>query len=81
VLRSLARWLQPFGRLAHLNVMSRTTPLFASPTSGGDGGFCRRLPEVSARERDFWRRAVEEERARLDLGGHDAAASGRQDVH
>jgi hypothetical protein len=62
--------------------MSRlTTPFASTPPSGGDGGFCRRLPEVSARERDFWRRAVEEERERLDLGGRSAAAAGRQDVH
>lgn len=52
-----------------------------TPPAGGEGGFCRRLPQVSARERDFWRRAVAEERERLDLGGHAGTASGRQDVH
>lgn len=51
-----------------------------SPASG-EGEFCRRLPEVSARERDFWKRAVAEERERLDLGEHLAALPGRQDVH
>lgn len=51
------------------------------PAAGADGGFCRRLPEVSARERDFWRRAVAEERERLDLGRHASAGPDRQDVH
>lgn len=44
-------------------------------------GISRRLPEVSARERDFWRRAVAEERERLDLAEHGAAAPCRPDAH
>ncbi len=80
--RSLARLLQPFGSLAHLNDMSRpTTSSMQTPPAGGDGGFCRRLPEVSPRERDFWKRAVAEERERLDLGEPVAVLRGRQDVH
>ncbi|MBS1199805.1 MAG: hypothetical protein H6R27_483 [Proteobacteria bacterium] len=45
------------------------------------GGFCRRLPEVSATERDFWRRAVAEERERLDLGEGMGARAARPDAH
>jgi hypothetical protein len=52
-----------------------------TPPAGGEGGFCRRLPEVSPRERDFWKRAVAEERERLDLGEPVAVLRGRQDVH
>lgn len=44
-------------------------------------GLSRYLPEVSARERDFWRRAVAEERERLDLAEHCAAVPGRPDAH
>jgi len=47
---------------------------------GLDRGSGRRLPEVSAQERDFWRRAVAEERERLDLAGH-ATLVQRPDVH
>jgi hypothetical protein len=74
--------VQPFGPLAHLNDMSRhTSTSMRTPPAGGEGGFCRRLPQVSPRERDFWKRAVAEERERLDLGGPVAALPGRQDVH
>jgi hypothetical protein len=45
------------------------------------GGFCRRLPEVSASERDFWRRAVAEERERLDLSECAAARPDRRDTN
>lgn len=45
------------------------------------GGFCRRLPEVSASERDFWRRAVAEERERLDLSEGAAARLDRRDTN
>ena len=45
------------------------------------GGFCRRLPEVSASERDFWRRAVAEERERLDLAECAPARPGRRDTN
>lgn len=82
MLRSLARLLQPFARLAHLNHMSRPTmQSMRVPPAGGDSGFCRRLPEVSANERDFWRRAVAEERERLDLSAHAAAGASREDAH
>jgi hypothetical protein len=74
--------VQPFGPLAHLNDMSRpVNTSMRTPSAGGEGGFCRRLPQVSPRERDFWKRAVAEERERLDLGEPAAAVSGRQDVH
>lgn len=45
------------------------------------GGFCRRLPEVSATERDFWRRAVAEERERLDLAEGTGMRGVRPDAH
>lgn len=45
------------------------------------GEFCRRLPEVSANERDFWRRAVAEERERLDLAECAAPRPGRRDTN
>jgi hypothetical protein len=45
------------------------------------GGFCRRLPEVSASERDFWRRAVAEERERLDLAEGAAERQERRDTN
>ena len=62
--------------------MSRpTTPCMRMPPDGEGGGFCRRLPEVSADERDFWRRAVAQERQKLVLDGDGTAAAGRQDVH
>jgi len=56
-------------------------PSMQAAPAGGDGGFCRRLPEVSSRERDFWRRAVAEERERMDLARQGTAACGRQDAH
>ncbi len=40
-------------------------------------GFCRHWPEVSASERDFWRRAVAEERERLVLGERQATPATR----
>lgn len=45
------------------------------------GGFCRRLPEVSASERDFWRRAVAEERERLDLAEGAVVRTCRRDAN
>jgi len=39
------------------------------------------LPPVTSRERDFWRRAVAEERARLELTGHAAPADAQAGVH
>jgi hypothetical protein len=39
------------------------------------------LPPVSSRERDFWRRAVAEERARLELKGSSAPADLPAELH
>jgi len=62
--------------------MSRTsTHVLAGQRGAADGGFCRRLPEVSASERDFWRRAVAEERERLDLSECAAARPDRRDTN
>jgi len=47
----------------------------------GNEGFCRHLPEVSARERNFWRQAVAEERERLVLAEHGGGHAGRRDTH
>lgn len=47
----------------------------------GNEGFCRHLPEVSARERDFWRQAVAEERERLVIAEHGGGHAGRRDTH
>ena len=62
--------------------MSRpATPFMRMPPDGEGGGFCRRLPEVSADERDFWRRAVAQERQKLVLDPRPDAGTSRQDVH
>jgi len=45
------------------------------------GGFCRRLPEVSASERDFWRRAVAEERDGFDISECAAPRPDRRDTN
>jgi hypothetical protein len=47
---------------------------------GEERGSGHRLPEVSAQERDFWRRAVAEERERLELAGQ-ATHVQRPDLH
>lgn len=46
-----------------------------------DEGFCRGLPQVSATERDFWRRAVAEQRLRLDIAEAVARGATRHDAH
>jgi len=62
--------------------MSRTSAHGGSRQgAAAGGGFCRRIPEVSAGERDFWRRAVAEERERLDLAEHAAPEAARPDVN
>jgi hypothetical protein len=57
------------------NARRRTT----GPVAADDAGAC--LPPVSSRERDFWRRAVAEERARLELTGHAATTEPQLDLH
>jgi hypothetical protein len=44
-----------------------------------DGGGC--LPPVTPHERDFWRRAVAEQRQRLELTGSEAPRKLRAEVH
>jgi hypothetical protein len=63
--------------------MSKTilNALMQQRATVGSSGFCRRVPEVSAGERDFWRRAVAEERERLDLSQTSCSCSGRRDAH
>jgi hypothetical protein len=51
----------------------------AGPAANDDAGGA--LPQVTRRERDFWRRAVAEERARLELKGHAAAVDPQANVH
>jgi hypothetical protein len=51
----------------------------AGPAANDDAG--GGLPLVTSRERDFWRRAVAEERARLELTGHAGAAGPQTNVH
>jgi hypothetical protein len=48
--------------------MSRTGTPERTGQQSATRGYSRRLPEVSAQERDFWRRAVALERERLELG-------------
>jgi hypothetical protein len=62
--------------------MSRASDTDREGQRGGeDRGFCRRWPEVSASERDFWRRAVAEERERLVLAERTAVPGGRPDLN
>ena len=44
-----------------------------------DGGGC--LPPVTPHERDFWRRAVAEQRQRLELTRSEAPRKLRAEVH
>jgi hypothetical protein len=74
--------VQPSAPLAHLNAMNRTSMAGSGERqAGATGGFCRRLPEVSVNEREFWRRAVAEERERLDLASSAGSGAGRRDAH
>jgi ferredoxin len=56
---------------------SRPGAQLVAVTDGGDGT----LPPVTRDERDFWRRAVAEERQRLELSGYAAPPGLRSEVH
>ncbi len=49
-------------------------------SSGTDSAFPA-LPVVTSRERDFWRRAVAEQRQRLELAGHAAPPELKAEPH
>jgi hypothetical protein len=59
--------------------MNRNT-IQSQQSSGTDPAFPA-LPVVTSRERDFWRRAVAEQRQRLELTGHEAPPELRAERH